>query len=102
MTSSFFGGRRSWDDDLERRLNSLSKEIAALSRGARRHGSHAYDGTRDHAVELYEDIAERLHDMMPHLRKKAHMAERTARENPALVLAGLAVVGIAAAALLRK
>jgi ElaB/YqjD/DUF883 family membrane-anchored ribosome-binding protein len=102
MSYSIFGGRRSWDDDLERRISNLSKELSVLSRQARKRGSHFYDDTRETASDAYDDIADRIHDWMPVVRKQARYAEQTAREHPALVLAGLAVVGLAAAALLRR
>lgn len=102
MSNSIFGGRRSWDDDLEHRLSVLSKEISSLSRKAGKRGSHLYDETRDTASDVYEDLADRVQDLMPVVRRQARYAEQTARDHPALVLAGLAVVGLAAAALLRR
>lgn len=102
MSYSIFGGRRSWDDDLERKLAHLSKEVTALSRQTRKRGSHLYDETRDTASHAYDDISDRIHDLMPVVRKQARYAEQTAREHPALVIVGLAVVGLAAAALLRR
>ena len=102
MSYSFFGGRRWGEDDFERRLSHLSKEIQALSRQAHKRGLHLYDDTRETASDVYEEVAERIQDWMPTVRKQAHHAERTARDHPVLVLAGLAVVGLAAAALLRR
>lgn len=102
MASSFFGNRGGWDDDLERRLARLSKEISTLSRAARKRGAHAYDETRDTAADLYDDLSERVHDMMPEVRRQAQIARRAARDNPALVVAGVAVLGLALAAFLRR
>ncbi|MCO6392687.1 hypothetical protein GTW25_16805 [Aliihoeflea aestuarii] len=102
MSYSIFGGRRSWDDELERRISHLSKELSALTREAQKRGSHLYGDTRDTASDAYGELSDRIHDWMPVVRKQARQAEQTARDHPALVLAGVAVVGLAAALLLRR
>ena len=102
MSYSIFGGRRSWDDDLERRISHLSKELNVLTREARKRGSHIYADTRDTASDAYDELSDRIHDWLPVVRKQARQAEQTARDHPALVLAGVAAVGLAAALLLRR
>ena len=102
MSYSIFGGRRSWDDELERKIAHLSKELSVLTRQAQKRGSHLYDDTRDTASDAYSELSDRIHDWMPVVRKQARHAEQAARDNPALVLAGVAVVGLAAALLLRR
>ena len=102
MSYSIFGGRRSWDDDLERRISHLSKELNVLTREARKRGSHIYADTRDTATDAYDELSDRIHDWLPVVRKQARQAEQTARDHPALVLAGVAAVGLAAALLLRR
>lgn len=102
MSYSIFGGRRSWDNDLERRISQLSKELSQLTREARKQGSHLYEDTRDTASDAYGELSDRINDWLPVVRKQARHAEQTARDHPALVLAGVAAVGLAAALLLRR
>ncbi len=88
------------DVDLEKQIVSLSKELAALKKAAAKRGGAYYEESRDAAWDAYSDIAGRLGDHMPSLRRHARAIEGTAREHPATTAAiGLVVVGLVAAML---
>lgn len=85
------------DIDLERQVDALSKELAALRRTVARHGGGYYGDGRDIAIGAYSDIAERVSHGLPYIRKRARMVEATARDHPAATAAvGLVVLGLIA------
>jgi len=83
---------------LERELDHLRREVARLSRSAANYGSDAYEEGRRGGQEFYADAMDRVMDMLPMARRKAHSVERIARENPTATaaLVGLVVVGLVA------
>jgi ElaB/YqjD/DUF883 family membrane-anchored ribosome-binding protein len=91
------------DIDLEKQIASLSKELAALKKAASKRGGAYYEEGRDAAWDTYADLAGRVGDHLPALRKRARALEGTARDHPATAAAvGLVVVGLVAAMLLGR
>ena len=98
---ALFSGRSN-GYDLHRDIDTLRREVAALSRSAAKRGSTAWRGASDEASGLYDDVAERVHNAMPIIRRRARDLEETIRDNPGRTAAavGLAALAVAAAALL--
>ena len=94
---AFFSHR---DDSLDLRdeVAALRKQLASLSRSLPKRGSAAWRETRSEASDLYEDIAERISDALPVVRRGARDIERTIRHHPvpAAAAIGLAAVAVAA------
>lgn len=86
--------------DLQRDIEALRREVAALSRSASKRGASAWRGASDEASGLYDDVAERIGHALPVIRRRAHDLEETIRDNPARAAAivGLAALTLAAAA----
>ncbi|MCV0396888.1 MAG: hypothetical protein K5872_09230 [Rhizobiaceae bacterium] len=103
MANSLTGFRDRMEDDLETQVARLTKEVSRLKRSARRRGSSLYSGSLDGVSDLYAEIADGIVDSLPALRKRARRMNRAAHDNPAIVgLAGLALLGIAAAVFYRR
>lgn len=98
---AFFSNHRD-SFDLHRDIDALRKEVAALGRTVSKHGASAYRETREDAGDLYGEIAGRVSEALPVIRRRAHDLEETIRANPTRTVAvlGLAALTIAAAALL--
>jgi ElaB/YqjD/DUF883 family membrane-anchored ribosome-binding protein len=91
------------DINLDKQIASLTKELAALKKTAAKRGSAYYEEGRDAAWDTYSDLAERIGDRLPSLRKRAKAIEGTARDHPATAAAvGLVVVGLVAAMLFSR
>src|SRR5690606_38052396 len=75
------------DIDLEQRIATLSKELATLKRTMTRRGGGYVEEGRDMAMDAYSDIAERVSNSLPYVRKRARMVEATARDHPAAAAA---------------
>lgn len=91
------------DVDLEKQVAALSKELAALKKAAARRGNAYYEEGRDAAWDYYSDLADRIGDSLPAIRRRARALEHTARDNPGTTAAvGLVVVGLLAALLLSR
>ena len=85
------------DNDLEKQIASLSRELAALKKTAARRGGVYYEDGRDAASDLYDDLAERIGQGLPALKKQARAVEQSAREHPATAAAvGLVALGLVA------
>lgn len=85
------------DIDLDKQIAALSKELAALRKVVSRRGGAYYEDGRDAALDTYSDLAGRLRDAMPAIRKQGRVIERSARDHPAAAaVVGLAVVGLVA------
>ena len=85
------------DVDLHRQIASLSKELAALKKVAAKRGGAYYEDGRDAAMDFYSDLADRISDSLPALRKRARVVRSTAQDHPAAAVAvGIAVVGLLA------
>ncbi len=88
------------DLDLEKQIASLSRELAALKKAASKRGNAVYEEGREAAWDAYSDLAGRIGEHMPSLRRRARAIEGTAREHPATAAAvGLVLVGVVAAML---
>ena len=99
---ALFSGRSSNGHDIHRDVEALRREVAALSRAAAKRGSAAWRGAGDEAAGLYDEVAERMHNALPVIRRRARDLEETIRDNPARTAAavGLAALAVAAVALL--
>ncbi|TIN18474.1 MAG: hypothetical protein E5Y31_26210 [Mesorhizobium sp.] len=91
------------DIDLDRQVAALAKELASLKRiVARQSGAYYQDG-RDAALDTYSDLAGRLRDAMPAIRKQGRVIEKSARDHPAATAAvGLVVLGLVASLLFSR
>ena len=91
------------DIDLEKQVAALSRELAALKKAVSRRGGAVYEDGRDAALDTYSDLAGRLREAMPAIRKQGRVIERSARDHPAVAAAvGLVVVGLVASLLFSK
>ena len=103
MASTFSRLRDDYAPDLEDQIARLQKEVASLRKAAGKRGASAYEGTRDSALDLYEDLADRVVDLMPHLRSRSRAVGRAASDHPvATAVIGLAVIGLAIGLLTRR
>ncbi|MDI6027402.1 hypothetical protein QBK99_14490 [Corticibacterium sp. UT-5YL-CI-8] len=101
--SSIFRFRDTVEDGLHEQVARLSKEMASLQKILSRQGARAAAQTRDGASEIYDELASRLQDAMPVIRKQARVAQRTARDNPvATAIIGVAVAGLVLSLLSRR
>ncbi|MER9335135.1 hypothetical protein NKJ06_14230 [Mesorhizobium sp. M0293] len=83
------------DTDLDRQVAALTKELASLKRAVARRGGAYYEDSRDAALDTYSDLAERLRDAMPAIRRQGRVIEKSARDHPAAAAAvGLGVLGL--------
>lgn len=97
MASTFSKLRGDLSDDMEVQIAKLQKEVASLRKSLGKQGAAAYDQGRDAASDLYDDLAERLTDALPHLRKQSERVGKVAGENPlATALIGVGLVGLLA------
>jgi hypothetical protein len=91
------------DIDLEKQVAALSRELAALRKAVSRRGGAYYEDGRDAASDYYSDLAERLADALPTIKRQGRAIERRAREHPATAAAvGLVVVGLVASLFLSR
>lgn len=91
------------DIDLDKRVAVLSKELAALRKVVAKRGGAYYEDGRDAASDYYAQLADRISDALPAIRKQGRAIERTARDHPATAAAvGLAVVGLVASLLFSR
>ena len=91
------------DIDLDKQVAVLSKELAALRKVVAKRGGAYYDDGREAASDYYTQLADRIGDALPVIRKQGRAIERTAREHPATAAAvGLVVVGLVASLLFSR
>ena len=82
------------DIDLDRQVAALAKELASLKRVVAKQGGAYYEDGRDAALDTYSDLAGRLRDAMPAIRKQGRVIEKSARNHPAAAPArGRVVLG---------
>lgn len=93
-------------DDLRDQLNSLRDEMTDLRKQVSRQSAGAYRETRHKSAEIGDMIRDYFEAAVPELRRSANQIGRTARQHPSAsagaALAGLAVLGLAAALLMRR
>jgi ElaB/YqjD/DUF883 family membrane-anchored ribosome-binding protein len=88
------------DLDLEKQVATLSKELAALRKVVAKRGGAYYEDGRDAASDYYGQLADRISDALPAIRKQGRAI---ARDHPATAAAvGLVVVGLVASLLLSR
>jgi len=91
------------DLDLEKQVATLSRELAALRKAVAKRGGVYYEDGRDAASDYYGQLADRISDALPAIRKQGRAIEKTARDHPATAAAvGLVVVGLVASLLLSR
>ncbi|TGS46093.1 MULTISPECIES: hypothetical protein [unclassified Mesorhizobium] len=91
------------DIDLEKQVAALSRELAALRKAVSKRGGAYYEDSRDAALDTYSDLAERLRDAMPAIRRQGRVIETSARDHPAAAAAvGLVVLGLVASLLFSR
>lgn len=90
-------------DNLESQVDALRDEIASLRKQLGKRSARVYGEASDAASDLYEDLASRWADALPHVRKRARYVEQQARDNPATAAAvALVVVGLFAALMVKR
>ncbi|MFA6153080.1 hypothetical protein [Mesorhizobium sp.] len=91
------------DIDLDKQVATLTRELAGLKKALAKRGGAYYQDGRDATLDTYSDIAERLRDAMPAIRKQGRVIEKSARDHPAAAAAfGLVVLGLAASLLFSR
>ncbi|MBZ9678966.1 hypothetical protein [Mesorhizobium sp. ES1-1] len=91
------------DIDLDKQVETLTRELAGLKKALAKRGGAYYQEGRDATLDTYSDIAERLRDAMPAIRKQGRVIEKSARDHPAAAAAvGLVVLGLAASLLFSR
>jgi ElaB/YqjD/DUF883 family membrane-anchored ribosome-binding protein len=91
------------DIELDRQVAALARELASLKKAVARRGGAYYEDGRDAALDTYSDLAGRLRDAMPAIRKQGRVIEKSARDHPAAAAAvGLVVVGLVASLLFSR
>jgi hypothetical protein len=91
------------DIDLDKQVAALTRELASLKKAVSRRSGAYYEDGRDAALDTYSDLAGRLRDAMPAIRKQGRVIEKSARDHPAAVAAvGLVVIGLVASLLFSR
>ncbi|UVK37325.1 DUF883 family protein [Mesorhizobium sp. AR10] len=91
------------DIDLDKQVAALSRELAALRKAVSKRSGAYYEDGRDTASDYYAQLADRISDALPAIRKQGRAIERTARDHPATAAAvGLVVVGLVASLLFSR
>ncbi len=103
MASTFSRLRDDYAPDMEDQIARLQKEVSSLRKTMGKRGASAYEGTRDSALDLYDDLADRIADLMPHVRNRSRAMGRVASDHPvATTMIGIAVIGLAIGMLTRR
>lgn len=91
------------DIDLDKQIATLTRELAGLKKALAKRGGAYYQDGRDATLDTYSEIAERVRDAMPAIRKQGRVIEKSARDHPAAAAAvGLVVLGLAASLLFSR
>ncbi|RUT94090.1 DUF883 family protein [Mesorhizobium sp. USDA-HM6] len=91
------------DHDLDRQFAALSRQFDDLRKALAKRGDAYYEDGREAASDYYSQLAERLHETLPAIRRSGRALERTARDHPATAAAvGLVVVGLLAGLLISR
>ncbi|TIS60495.1 MAG: hypothetical protein E5W93_11050, partial [Mesorhizobium sp.] len=75
------------DHDLDRQFAALSQQLNELRRALAKRGDAYYEDGRETASDYYSQLADRLHDALPAIRRRGRALERTARDHPATAAA---------------
>jgi ElaB/YqjD/DUF883 family membrane-anchored ribosome-binding protein len=91
------------DLDLDKQVAALSGQLNDLKKVLARRGDAYYEDGREAASDYYSQLADRLHEALPAIRRRGRALERTARDHPATAAAvGLVVVGLLAGLLISR
>ncbi|WFP61180.1 hypothetical protein [Mesorhizobium sp. WSM4904] len=91
------------DHDLDKQFAALSRQLDDLRKTLAKRGDGYYEDGREAASDYYSQLADRLHEALPAVRRKGRALERTARDHPATAAAvGLVVVGLLAGLLISR
>ncbi|MDG4885018.1 hypothetical protein [Mesorhizobium sp. WSM4884] len=91
------------DHDLDKQFAALSRQLDDLRKTLAKRGDAYYEDSREAASDYYSQLADRLHEALPAIRRKGKALERTAHDHPATVAAvGLVVVGLLAGLLISR
>ena len=91
------------DLDLDKQVAALSRQLNDLAKVLAKRGDAYYEDGREVASDYYSQLAERLDEALPAIRRRGRALERTARDHPATAAAvGLVVVGLLAGLLLSR
>lgn len=87
--------------DIQRDIEALRRDIAALSRSATKRGTSAWRDAANEASGVYDEVTQRINHALPVMRRRAYDLEETIRDNPGrtVALAGLAALALAATVL---
>ncbi len=103
MDSAFSKFRSDVSDDLEAQVARLQKEVRTLRKALGKRGAAAYDDTRDAATDFYEEVAGRVVDALPNIRRQSRVMQRAATDHPVTTaLVGIAVIGLLVGLLSRR
>lgn len=89
-------------DDLESQVERLRHDVAAMRKTIAAQGARGYSAGQEQVSELYDEISEKLAELMPQVRRQARVAGRAVRDNPAPIIVGAIVVGLLATLLMSR
>ncbi|KUM28474.1 hypothetical protein AU467_11665 [Mesorhizobium loti] len=91
------------DHDLDKRFAALARQFDDLREALAKRGDAYYEDGREAASDYYSQLAERLHETLPAIRRRGRTLERIARDHPATAAAvGLVAVGLLAGLLISR
>ncbi|RRI00945.1 DUF883 family protein [Mesorhizobium tamadayense] len=91
------------DMDLDRQVAALSRQLSDFRKALAKRGDAYYGDGRETASDYYSQLADRLYEALPAIRRRGRALERTARDHPATATAvGLVVVGLLAGLLISR
>ncbi|MBZ9862769.1 hypothetical protein [Mesorhizobium sp. CA12] len=90
------------DVDIDKQVAALSRQLHDLKKILARRGDAYYEDGREAASDYYSQLADRLHEALPTIRRRGRAIERTARDHPATAAVGLVVVGLLAGLLIGR
>ncbi|RUW30161.1 DUF883 family protein [Mesorhizobium sp. M1E.F.Ca.ET.041.01.1.1] len=91
------------DHDLDKQFAALSHELDDLRKALAKRGDAYYEDGREATSDYYSQLADRLHEALPAIRRRGRALERTARNHPATAAAvGLVLVGLLAGLLISR
>lgn len=103
MLSPFSRLRSEFGDDLEAQVDRLQREVKSLRKALAKHGSSAYEDTREAASDLYDEVAARIGEAAPHIARQSRVVGKAAADNPVTTaVIGLAVIGLLVGLLARR
>lgn len=91
------------DLDIDKQVAALSRQLNDLKKVLARRGGAYYEDGSEMASDYYTQLADRLQEALPAIRRRGRAIERTARDHPATAVAvGLVVVGLLAGLLVSR